>query len=123
MLLNKGHQLSDININNEYNGLMLALAFVGIATSLIALVSVKAARRAIEGLNSEWNRIREKNPQDYLPRLIGGGDPDAAKDGFHLSLYIPRFFLLFWVVTIFMLWAVFDVRVDIKVTFLNALTR
>jgi hypothetical protein len=123
MLLEKGHQLSDININNEYNGLMLALAFVGIATSLIALVSVKAARRAIEGLDFEWNRIRETNPQHYLPKLIGGGNPDAAKHGFHLSLYIPRFFLLFWIVTIFMLWAIFDVRVDIRVTILNALTR
>jgi hypothetical protein len=125
MLLKQGQQLSDIKINNEYNGLMLALAFVGIATSLIALVSVRAARKAIEDLNSEWNRIKEKCPQDYLPRLIGGGNPEAAKHGFHLSLYIPRFFLLFWIVTIYMLWAVFDVRVDIdlKVTILNALTR
>jgi hypothetical protein len=124
MLLDK-HKLPDISINNEYNGLMLALAFVGVATSLIAVFSVGAARRAIEGLHSEWNKILEKNPQEYLPRLIGGGNPKAAKHGFHLSLYIPWFFLLFWVLTIYLLWTVFDVRVyiDFKVTVFNPLTQ
>lgn len=102
------------SINNEYNGFLLALALVGVATSFIAWRSVRAAKHALEALSILWSEHAKSLDVKYLPEITGGGNGSASKDGISLATWAPLFLLGFWLVTLFALLFVFDVRINFR---------
>lgn len=96
-LHHKGENLSSLGaISDEYSLFMVALALIGLAVSLLALVSVRAAAKSIGKLDTSWNRYIGPNPPPHFPGVTGGGDDDAARTGVWLSSAIPAFFSSVW---------------------------
>ncbi|MCY1400542.1 hypothetical protein D9M71_156350 [compost metagenome] len=93
----------------EYGGFLLALGLVGLATSYIALRSIRSAHTAIKNIEAQWNKIDSKNPATYLPGITGGGKSSATRDGGRFSIYTPMFFIFFWATTEALLFLVFDI--------------
>lgn len=87
-------------VNIEFSGLMLSLAIIGLASSVIAIFSLRAAKAALQKLEIDWRKIAVRRSITYLPRLTGGGNPKAIKHGIYLSLYTPYFCFIFWLVTL-----------------------
>ncbi|WP_408596543.1 hypothetical protein [Pseudomonas sp. PLMAX] len=105
--------LSDIGIVNvEFSGLMVALALIGIMTSIIAIASISAAKVALKQLEDSWDDIIKNKKITYLPKLTGGGNPNATKKGIYLSLYTPYFCLTFWSATLMTLLYFFSPHVQ-----------
>lgn len=94
----------------EYNGFMIILALIGIATSLIALRSINAAVKALRTVEANWLKITNTNPPSYLPGITGGGNRDAHNGGVSLSNWAPLFFVILWIVVIVALIVVLVVR-------------
>ena len=102
------------SIVNEYNGFLLALALVGIATSFIAWRSIRAAITAIYHLRDKWVQVSRDMPATHLPGITGGGSAEASKAGVSLASWAPLFLLGFWATTLFVLLFVFDIRVTFR---------
>ena len=102
------------SMTSEYNGFLLVLALVGIATSFIAWRSIRAAVRAIYSIEHNWLKIINTRKADYFPGMTGGGDGVASRDGIALATWAPLFLLALWLTTLFVLVFVFDIRVSLK---------
>lgn len=90
----------------EYNGFLLALGLVGLATSVIGLLSIHCAHKAISHLEESWKAIAAENPTEHLPGLTGGGKASVTIGGSHFSIFTPIFLILFWLATeLFLLFA------------------
>ena len=108
-LLARGKALKDLGpISVEYGIFLVALALVGLITSMAAFLSIHAAVRALRSLRNNWHRIsRERNSTGYLPGITGGGDSGADRRGISLSMWAPIFFCVLWlIVLVFLLFLV-----------------
>lgn len=97
-----GSQLAALD--RQYTSEIIVLAILGIGVSLICLLAVLAAQRAIDGLRrnwAQWYRARPGLP-DY-PDLTGGGDGWATFLGHQLPVCLQGFFALFWMLVVVVL--------------------
>ena len=106
---------------------LFSLCAVGIANSINAQTSIKAADESQQSIRENWSKVRtayENSGKTHrLPPFAGGGEVRNMNLGktFHASL--PKFFLIFWLVTIsfivviiiiYILLAKFDISIKIK---------
>lgn len=86
----------------HYGWFLFMLMVVGLATSLVSLISIRAAVKAGEALERWWaGMLCDHSWLKYLPPVMGGGDAWARHNGVKLQLYLPRMFLVLWSVVIF----------------------
>lgn len=84
----------------ELQTFQTSLAVVGLFTGFVALLSLRAAARAITSVRRSWEKHPLAKPcRDYLPPLMGGGDPGARRAGISFPILLPIFFMLFWAAT------------------------
>lgn len=92
----KDTQLEKFNdLISKYDTFLIILTIIGIAVSIIALLSTNAAHSAIDVLSSEWKKISPDNGLE-LPGIIGGGSKKAHRYGKVLAELLPWFFLGIW---------------------------
>lgn len=112
-------------IIRNYNHFFYALNFIGLITSILALISISAAVAATFELRNKWygissfsqplilnrehsKRISNYSPLfrlDHLPDISGGGSKYAHFSGKALSIIVPLSFLVFWLTVFIMLFA------------------
>lgn len=102
------------SLTSEYNGFLLVLALVGIATSFIAWRSIRAAVRAIYSIEGNWLKIVATHEAAYFPGMTGGGDDVASRNGIALATWAPLFLLALWLVTLLVLVFVFELLAPFK---------
>jgi hypothetical protein len=98
----------------EFNCYLLVLVLTGISTSLIGVVSIRAAKRAITELQTHWEiyyyqgQINLQNSEfRVLPGITGGGSLKNRDRGISFVTWVPIFFVALWILilvirTIFM---------------------
>jgi len=112
----KGSQVPDMKVQtSEFNGFLLILACIGVATAYIAYRSIKAAQEAIQQLAQSWETtaLQEKAPS-YLPGITGGGHRNSSKSGVAMTTWTPVLLMGLWLLTLFVLFFIFDVRISLK---------
>jgi hypothetical protein len=75
----------------------------GLATTYISLVSMNAARRAIDQIDIKWQvDVLGKLGATHrlFPNMTGGGDDYAHKQGWKLVYLLPRLATLVWLLLI-----------------------
>ena len=93
-------------LDRQYSAEIFILAILGIGVSLICLLAVLAAQRAINGLRRSWAswHRRHQGLPDY-PDLAGGGDWCATLLGHQLPVCLQAFFAGFWIIVVLVLLA------------------
>lgn len=83
---------------NEFNWFLIILAIVGAGTSILALLSIRAASVTIDKLREHWLQVAHHHPPAYLPGIIGGGDDKIVTGGSQLATRVPWFLLILWAI-------------------------
>src|SRR5262249_49592580 len=82
---------------HQYKIFLLLLTIFGILISLVSMVSVGAAAKASNALDRRWDEIVAREGWlSYLPRITGGGDPNAHRFGLWLPFFLPILFAVLW---------------------------
>lgn len=69
---------------------LVALAAIGIGSSVAAYQSIRGAVIAIEALRERWRQVRDVVPGcEHLPDLAGGGSEVAVRRGLWLHSLLP----------------------------------
>src|SRR6185437_2048037 len=71
---------------------------IGLLTSFLAWRSIRAASKAQNSLKDRWEALfLNRSDALGLPRLLGGGDEAAGKDGSHFARWLPPVMFAAWV--------------------------
>jgi hypothetical protein len=80
----------------KYDYFLILLAAVGLVTSGVAFMSIRAAFKAIRSIVDKWNTDFAHEEATHLPGIAGGGDDVANRHGKIFALALPGFFVGFW---------------------------
>ena len=99
LLSSSANKIDDLAIIRGYQYLSTVFSLVGIGTSIIAWYAILAAVNSINALRDKWSTSPYyERHKDFLPGIVGGGHPGAHEGGTRFALWLPRFFLVFWII-------------------------